>query len=459
MLSFEIAWSADPAAVTAAELTRGALTARIGNYPVWGDTEGGFEWTWIELLEFLAGAWRYIAWEEGDPLGLGDPLPDLRSAARARWELLPGAHRQSEEEELWAFESTHNLASAVQGAWLPDLWLLRRGNDCVISSHAKTAQEPISDALATLVEVASEIAGKLQGATDPRAVNAREAWLRRDEVSAEEFVSIATARDTEALAAIAGGQDVAAFFEIEQLGESTELLAAARMIGTALTEADTRALLNRIRKVKCRQTQTIDDLATLAREACEGTAPYEQGYSVAQWLRNHLGLVSKKIDPETLLASWNVVVKELTLSGSVDAVSCWGPQHGPAVFVNLRGQHAQHPWGRRATLAHEICHLLLDRRSALPLAEVLGGRVPREIEARARAFAAELLLPRDIAGTLLSAKVDDPKYLVRQVRSRFGVSQEIVCWQARNSGIKLPAKTAMYLRTVVQDVVGASWSA
>jgi len=53
------------------------------------------------------------------------------------------------------------------------------------------------------------------------------------------------------------------------------------------------------------------------------------------------------------------------------------------------------------TLAHELCHLLVDRGSATELMVVSTPWAPPEIERRANAFAAELLLPK--AGILRAA--------------------------------------------------------
>lgn len=104
------------------------------------------------------------------------------------------------------------------------------------------------------------------------------------------------------------------------------------------------------------------------------------------------------------------------------------------MVVNAEGQHARWPSGRRATLAHEVCHLLFDAHHALPVAEALGGRMPRDLEQRARAFAAELLLPRSV----VAAQFDgDALATVRRAAIRYGVSKELAAWQLRNSGVEL----------------------
>jgi Zn-dependent peptidase ImmA (M78 family) len=49
------------------------------------------------------------------------------------------------------------------------------------------------------------------------------------------------------------------------------------------------------------------------------------------------------------------------------------------------------------TLAHELCHLLLDGGHALSAIEVLKARMPAGVEQRAKSFAGELLLPTQVA--------------------------------------------------------------
>jgi len=144
-----------------------------------------------------------------------------------------------------------------------------------------------------------------------------------------------------------------------------------------------------------------------------------------------------------------VQIHTLKLStDAVDAVASWGPKHGPVVILNIVGPHNKSRRGLRATYAHEIAHLLLDRTTALPLAEVMGGRAVGTTEERARAFAAQLLLPKEEAGRAL-ANTTDPTYTVRSLQSRYGVSQEIVAWQARNSEIQLSADVHAVLRQFV----------
>lgn len=121
--------------------------------------------------------------------------------------------------------------------------------------------------------------------------------------------------------------------------------------------------------------------------------PFEQGYQLARWLRAQLQIEDREaFEPEKLLADEGVKVEEYDLdSAEIDAIACWGAID-PLILLNRNEKaRAATPNGRRSTLAHEICHLLIDRTRALPVAEVLGGEVDDESEKRANAFAAELL--------------------------------------------------------------------
>jgi Zn-dependent peptidase ImmA (M78 family) len=123
------------------------------------------------------------------------------------------------------------------------------------------------------------------------------------------------------------------------------------------------------------------------------------------------------------------------IRGPVDAAAIWGPHHGPAILLNqMPLSRASTPNGRRTALAHEVCHLLIDREGALPVAEVLGGQVVKRIEQRANAFAAEWLLPRAAAADCLRAS-EDIIACGKALEKRYVVSRELVCHQIANSDL------------------------
>jgi Zn-dependent peptidase ImmA (M78 family) len=177
-----------------------------------------------------------------------------------------------------------------------------------------------------------------------------------------------------------------------------------------------------------------NDLAVVLRS---DEPPFEQAYQIANWLRSKLNIIANGVVlPDELLDAWGVITKTLKLPNrEIDALAFWGPKHGPAVVVNQNGKHSRSQAGRRATLAHEIFHLIVDRARNLPLADIIGGNVVEQLEHRARAFAAELLLPHRVAYEEF-LKTDESLHEVSQslgsMMKGFRVSRWIAAYQLKN---------------------------
>jgi len=214
----------------------------------------------------------------------------------------------------------------------------------------------------------------------------------------------------------------------------SEIMAAARMVGDV--EVDVRNRVFRaVQGVPVGDYSLLDAASFRAVEHVRHLqgAPHEEGASAAQWLRDYRSIgADDPVDPEELLKSFGVHISSADFhTGSFDAIATWGPDHGPAVIVNESGQHSQGYRGRRTTIAHELAHLLLDRGSSLPVAEVLGSAAPSAVEKRANAFAAELLLPKQVAATRLRDETDKRTTLEEMVE-QFDVSTIVVGWQVKN---------------------------
>src|SRR5260370_10298001 len=137
----EMRWSAESAA-TSVDATRGALRLWAHGRQVWpgNDLDEAFEWTWVELAEFLAKSWRWLLWETGLPFELpGGSITQVHVDLNRRWDLLSMAVREEEEEDLYSFEERHDLARALIGAVAPSVWLLPVRNHIVISAQASAA--------------------------------------------------------------------------------------------------------------------------------------------------------------------------------------------------------------------------------------------------------------------------------------------------------------------------------
>ena len=197
-----------------------------------------------------------------------------------------------------------------------------------------------------------------------------------------------------------------------------------------------RQLLERLRAAPKRDTSELDALMERGEaEILKIGRPFEQGYRLAAWLRNALSLSPElPCEPKALLAAWGVDIQPVDIPADpIEAIAAWGNDHGPVILLNRPADDLRSISPReRATLAHEICHLLIDRRGALPAAEVLGGRTPEYAEKRARAFAAELLLPREAAADKVR-NAGSLSEAVEQLQQTYHVSKALLGWQIRNS--------------------------
>jgi len=415
-------------------------------------------WSWIELLEFLSSAWPYLLYESGYPLGLRPIWPArLRDEAEARWQTVPEEIGQEEEEELFAFEETHDLARGVHGLFAPSVWFVREGGLMTIGSRRTTSRRPRKETIDTLERFGEAIRARIADLDDERSKSAVRCWDDRLSLDLWSLAEIATHWPRDELRSAAGTDDPRQAFEIEgDRFHMTELLEIAGLTRGFLGVEQLVAIFSLLKSLGHIDTPELDGLSA---EACDllgddaGSRPYNQGYRLANWLRDKPGVAKADghVDVDGLISSLGVHVEEVDLANNLlDAVGCWGPRHGPAVWINRNEKHGKVEGARRSTLAHELCHLLVDREGGLPLADVINGNAPKWVEQRADAFAAELLLPRHLA-TAEPSLYTDIDAGVGQLTKQYGVSRELTAWQIRNSGIHLSPADHATLRAMVSS--------
>ena len=461
-IEFTLAWSAGGARRTGADATRGSLRVSLRDRAVWQgvDETVGFEWTWIELLEFLSESWLYLALEDGPPLGVAlDTAPRMLAAAEV--ESGTPLWSSGKREQLEAYRATHDLAEAVQGAVMPPLWIVRDGNSGWAASTGATARAPFSELLGVLRSLGDYIESRLTGVSDRRSREAVRAWRARADHGRMEVIEAATGYPRELVAQVESvfySEDERDWAELR----SDELLAAARLVGPQ-PRATLRPILEAVRGVRrrdCSELNRVSEEALAVIADMHDEPPYMQGHELACWLRSRRGVTGRsgRVNPVMILESLSVPLVNAGLGlRTIDAIGCWGPSHGPAVLLNSDTGHPASSGRGRATLAHEICHLLVDRENSLPLVEVLGGRTASHVEQRARAFAAELLLPRHIAGQAFLDHEGQEARTVRSLCSRFGVSTELLAWQVRNSGHPLTSSAWQFLARHVSNPSEFGW--
>lgn len=433
--------------------SQGGLRVLLRGEPVWyrEGPEGEalpVPWDWLDLFEHLAKFWPWLALEESYPIPVRptSPLYLLREAEQ-RWQELPAEQEEQEDEAVTRFLIRHDLAEGLHGLYLPSLILLRQGEQCLITTEAEDQGVPcpLRETLDTLESLGEHLARTLSPEPGSRSGQALDLWQRRRERVRERAAELHSGLSTELLKEVAGQEDPAELFEIDTqdpLADSPPL-AAARMTNGTLDLGEQRRLLGLIHALPAHSTPELERLSRLADEAFRardwsGQRVYEQSYWLAAWLRGRLNLDNRTAaDPEAWLGEWGVEVREEALPAPIDALAVWGERHGPAILLNTtEGAHPAQPAGRRITLAHEIAHLLIDWERALPAAELvkIGGQdlAPATPEVRARAFAAELLLPRETAAQYVQdrSSLDEA---IEQLINDFGVGPQVAGWQIRNS--------------------------
>jgi Zn-dependent peptidase ImmA (M78 family) len=189
-------------------------------------------------------------------------------------------------------------------------------------------------------------------------------------------------------------------------------------------------------------------------------APARHGYRLARRVRERLGLgVEPVTDLRAVLEEQlGVRVERLRFAGAgTSAAAVLDHRRAAAVILLDPSSTAfkQNPRVLRVAMAHELCHLLFDPPQghgvglSLDLAadaadEAGTPRAPTDaqeaLEKRARAFAAELLLPAEALSAMVAASSAKAgraplshRALIAQAADRFDTPREIAFWHIRNT--------------------------
>jgi Zn-dependent peptidase ImmA (M78 family) len=432
--------------------TLASISLLINGTPIWpviGEDSEAFEWYADELLSHLTECWKPLLVRQTYPIPLQPERPSLlRSEAERRWSGLSEAVVQEEELRVSAFEDVHNLVNAFGGiSGLPPLWLLRCNYDMIVDTHEQLWTVPFETALAALTAVGTTIAKRLDRTDAPKWARLLDAWVRRDTGDSTLLLALATGLGRDAAQALIESTPIVAPTSVsDAANDNDELRIAARMAGS-LRVPQIKEVLKRISECPSKAAPQLSDAAFgavqfLRTEGMESSRPFVQGLAVAQWLRKRLGMRPHfGADPIRVLERLDVDVRAIQLEPrSLDAIAVWGSKHGPAVLLNqtsARTTHSPNYWQHgavRVTAAHELCHLLLDHEHTLSAVEVLGGKMPLRIEQRAKAFAAEFLLPEqeaanawDRAGSPYDAAA--LRSVLKSLCSRFKVTMSVAAWK------------------------------
>ncbi len=438
----------------------GRLVIRLGDVPVWITSQAGrthgIEWTWKDLLSFFTSNWVWLLNEQGLPLPL-EYSPDVFAGTAADiWESLARKNKteftREQKRLLRSFCMRHDLAEAVPGIVLPSLFLLRMGNLLLFSSAKKQVLIPVDEGYDILSRVGDIIYNWMLPYADEATQPLLDAWRKRDQ-DARDIIArkehLLARMDRESFDRLSA--QVSHPWNNSWNGpvmRESYMFAAARMSAGFVPVVQQADILKAIKNCPAGDTRLIVKLSRhlsssgLRLAEFDGNTAFSQGYALAETLRDCLREDSDQAvpeavpaDPEKLLTECGVRIQETEWPESpLDALSCWSKEHGPLILLNVAaGKRCSHEYGRRFTLGHELCHLLIDRGNALDLVDVLGGGMPGFIERRANAFAAELLLPKELAAMEFRNSNEDCSELLLRLRDKYRIPRKTVASQIFNS--------------------------
>jgi Zn-dependent peptidase ImmA (M78 family) len=414
----------------------------VGNTALWGAVDGeGVKIDVYALLTFFGSNWNAL-WLEGFPQNSA-----AESIAEFRREMQSLAtHRRGTFYDWSGFYKRHCLTELMSLEDSPSLgseiWLIPVDDRLLVDAPDLQFRALFSHgAVMSSIERACNMIAR-HAMSDPTLGldDAVETWndRNRDNKSIELVKLYAGISNQEIAARLT--QDVRANNALALFQHNSEVLAAARMRPVGLSENALLQIIELIDHTPKVETAELDRLSEKAQKVISGSDDslpvFEVAYFLARWLRSELNVGrDDKFDPAEMLKRWGVLLQTTKIHDDIDAIAFWGIRHGPSVIINDLGRYSRGWRGRRATYAHEICHLLVDRGRSLPFSDIVGGRVPEMIERRARAFAAEILLPQDSAYeafVLTDGSLHELSAALVSLMKKYAVSRWIAAYQLRN---------------------------
>ncbi len=417
-------------------------------WPVLSAPEHPLEIQLDDLFSYLVEFWKPLLLRQTYPLGLSPARPSQLSVAVARrWDDMAQAQIDEEASEIDAFEEAHNLSCAFGGLFdLPSLWFVREGEQMLCDTGRVLERLAFDDVRNELTRVGDWIADHLAAQDHAKWDLVVGAWRCRDEASEISLVSWSASLEPNVAEHLIGeGLIEPPKSFAEAANDNDELLIAARMAG-ALPTSQIVEILALARTFEHHPAEQLDAMSKEAQARLQvlgATKPFNEGEALANFVREAAGIgPSERVDVFAI-ADW-LGVEVLTQAvgpATFDGLAIAGPSYGPGAFINTNGRRIRenatdfhHDAGARVNLAHEICHLLVDREHALSAVDVLKSRMPAAIESRARAFAGELLLPGQAAAKMWDEAgsptgLTELEIVLQNLADTFGVSFAVAAWK------------------------------
>lgn len=438
--------------------TLAAMKLVIDDLVVWPVLAEHYTLDWFadEFLAHLVECWKPILIRQTYPIDVRPARPSLlRAEAEKRWSTMPEEIAQNEDEAVAAFEDVHNLANAFAGiSGIEDLWIFRERETFLVETSGRLWSLDWEKVVSSLTDAGDEIARRLSSVGNSKWSKLIQAWRDRDRADGIRVLQLSTGLDSKTVRALVAEKLLVPPTSVSSAAtDDDELSIAARTAGP-LSVDSIKEVIRLVRQCDHHHALELDKMASEATHRVgsvysSSVRPYDQASAAAGWVREKLSLgPSSRIEPFGILRQLCVDVRLIDVPArQLDAIAVWGPNYGPTVMLNRQSRrfHTSNPrqlfterGAVRATAAHELCHLLLDKEHTLSAVEVLGNRMPLRIEQRARAFAAEFLVPEAEARRIWEAEplkfdLSGVRRVLRRIRHTFGVTTSLAGWRLEHA--------------------------
>lgn len=313
----------------------------------------------------------------------------------------------------------HALREASDGGIFPDIFIRRFGNDVELSwgdrkwpgmpeeyhlAKPGACILPISEVATALYGVLSKARDILQGCCpDSEDVKEFANFVSMIPRTPLEKRSMWFAETAWAEKYIKKFKKVLDAFQNNIVGELfiEEFSPVKVMFGSVspkINKKDIETILRWLEKVIGCCPGDIDSKYSSASQIDFLVRPADDGYVLADVFLEEFGRRFEDfVDVKEIYSQLGIGFDNIELDDiNIRAISFVVAGFLPIVAVNLNCRFNHGEEGYRFTLAHELCHILHDRRHGQSLAIVSGPWAPIELEKRANAFAAMLLMPRKL---------------------------------------------------------------
>jgi len=395
-------------------------------------------------------------------------------------------------DQRFAWWSRHGLGSALPDFRVPDVHFRRRDTDVEISwSDAEwrelrhgvqlsvqpgVASVPIEIVCDTIENWCHAVLEQLRSRIEVDSLQSQLAELRSDERTLPRLQLAAGLNRLEAAARwirrLAGLEDGDITATVKQLlglskykynqayAALTVPVLLYRSAQPNLSEADLQTLMHLVHEMERGLAPGFDAVHQPTRCPLARESATQSGYELARTLRQSLNLplaqpLTASYDLESFtIKALGIDIREVTLADrGVEGVAIWLPDRLPRIAINSTGRFSSTPWGRRMTLAHELCHLVSDGTMEVGIGMVSNAWAPYLLERRANAFAAMFLAPPAAIEQFLDPESDrwQRRDLTNAMRG-LGIGATTLCRHLQNLGwISLEESLAWIEQLVSRD--------